>query len=236
MQRQTTVDCIHFPQAIRRDRVMPVQKYFWEDPYCQELSARITSVDGNIVTIDRTIFYALSGGQDSDAGTIGGYPVVLAKKDGLEIYYMIQGPHTLQKGDQVAVVIDWERRYRLMRLHFAAEIILELVYQYFDRPQKIGANIGQDKARIDFLWEGNISRAFPVLQKKATRLIEENRSIISEFSEADKERRYWKIEGFAQVSCGGTHIRSTSEVGAFILKRKNIGKGKERIEILLQDS
>ncbi|HAE50502.1 MAG TPA: alanyl-tRNA editing protein, partial [Tistrella mobilis] len=46
-------------------------------------------------------------------------------------------------------------------------------------------------------------------------------------------RRYWEVEGVARVPCGGTHLRRTGEVGAITLKRVNVGKGKERIEMRL---
>lgn len=214
---------------------MPVKKIFWDDPYCTQLNAKITHVDSDIVCLDRTIFYAQSGGQDSDKGTIGGHEVRLARKDSLEIYYTLADGHGLRKGDDVAVLIDWDRRYRLMRLHFAAEIVLELIYQHFNRPLKIGANIHQDKARLDFAWDGTIADAFPLVQEVAGRLIHADLPIKSEFSDRAREKRYWEIEGFAQVACGGTHIRKTGEVGGIALKRKNIGKSKERIEISLKD-
>ncbi|HNE01040.1 MAG TPA: hypothetical protein PLQ18_04975, partial [Plasticicumulans sp.] len=52
---------------------------------------------------------------------------------------------------------------------------------------------------------------------------------------AANERRYWEVEGIARVACGGTHLRRTGEVGVLALKRRNVGKGKERVEILLAD-
>lgn len=71
------------------------------------------------------------------------------------------------------------------------------------------------------------------MQEKAEGLIEENHEIISAFSNEESQRRTWEVKGFAKVPCGGTHLRRTGEVGNMILKRKNIGKGKERIEIYL---
>jgi len=214
---------------------MPGQKIFWEDPYLTEHTTRVTSVNGDIITLDQTIFYAASGGQESDSGSIGGIKVIKAEKAGAEIYYTLEGPHKLKVGDQVLVKIDWIRRYRLMRLHFAAEIVLELVNQLFNRPSKIGANISEDKARIDFRWEGKISDAFPILLERAGKIIEADLPIRSGYSNREQEQRYWEIEGFAQVSCGGTHLRRTGEVGEIRFKRNNIGKGKERIEIFLEE-
>ena len=120
-----------------------------------------------------------------------------------------------------------------MKLHFAAEIILELVNQNFDRPEKIGANITSEKARIDFIWQNNIAEIFPILEAKAKELIDSDMIIESAFSDPEKEIRYWKIEGFGKVACGGIHIKRTGEIGAIRLKRDRQGKNKERIEIYL---
>ena len=120
-----------------------------------------------------------------------------------------------------------------MKLHFAAEIILELVYQHFNRPEKIGANITSEKARLDFVWEGNISEIFPELTRKALELINSDLPITSSFSDEKNERRYWQIESFGKVYCGGTHLKRTGEIRDITLKRKSLGSGKERIEIYL---
>lgn len=212
---------------------MTTEKIFWTDPYQTELIATVTSVNGNVITLDKTIFYPFSGGQESDKGTIHGFRVLKADKDGTEIRYTVDASHDLKPGDEVIVEIDWNRRYRLMRPHFAAEIILELVNQCFSRPAKVGAHIGEDKARVDFMWKGSISRIFPLLEQKAKELIDADLPIKSEFSDEEAEQRFWEIEGFGHVSCGGTHIRRTGEIGPITLKRNNIGKGKERIEIYL---
>lgn len=213
---------------------MSVKKLFWENPYLTELEAKIMSVKGNIITLDKTIVFAFSGGQQSDSGTIGGFQIIEAKKEGKEICYIIEQNHNLIPSQEVMVIIDWEKRYRLMKLHFAAEIILELVYQNYNHPEKIGANITVDKARVDFLWDGKISEIFPELQGKANSIINSNLDIISAFEDEENEKRYWCIEGFAKVPCGGTHLKTTGEIGPISLKRNNLGSGKERIEIYLQ--
>ena len=208
-------------------------KIFWQDPYLTQLETHVTTVKGSQITVDETIFYAFSGGQESDHGTIGGHQVLGARKEGQELFYTLGANHHLQVGDMVTVSIDWERRYKLMRLHFAAEIVLELVCKQFPDVQKVGAHIAQDKARIDFEWSQNISPFIPSIQKAAQQIIDGDQEIISAFSDEVKERRYWKINEFSQVSCGGTHLKRTGEVGKIRLKRVNPGKGKERIEIFV---
>jgi len=214
---------------------MNVAKLFWQDPYRTTLDTRVATVAGNDVTLSETIFYAFSGGQESDAGTIGGQPVLTARKEGRDIVYALAEGHGLRPGDRVIIEIDWGRRYRLMRLHLAAEIILELAYQNLPGIEKIGAHIAADKARIDFAWEQNIAKLFPLLQEKAGALIAADHAIVSAFSDEGTQRRYWEIAGFARVPCGGTHLKRTGEIGSLTLKRVNIGKGKERIEIRVGD-
>ena len=211
------------------------KKMFWEDPYLTQLETCITTVKESDLTVAETIFFAFSGGQESDHGTIGNHRVLQARKEGKEIVYTIENGHGLKPGDQVNMKIDWERRYKLMRLHFAAEIVLELVFQKLNSIKKIGAHIAQDKARIDFEWDKNISTTvLPVIQKEALGIIEANQEIVSAFSDEEKEERYWEIREFSRVPCGGTHLRKTGEIGEIELKRKNPGKGKERIEIYVK--
>ena len=211
------------------------KKRFWDDPYLTQLETHITGAHENDVTLAETIFYAFSGGQESDAGTIANRPVLHAAKADKEILYTLEPNHGLNPGDPVTININWERRYKLMRLHFAAEIVLELVRQHVPSIEKIGAHIGQDKSRIDFEWGENISTLFPLIKERAGALVVANHHIVSAFSDEENQRRYWEIAGFARVACGGTHLRKTGEVGAIDLKRKNVGKGKERIEIYVQD-
>ena len=209
-------------------------KLFWEDPYRSVQDAQVVRVDGDLVTVDATIFYALSGGQESDAGTIGGFPVLEARKDGLEIFYRLPVGHGLKSGDPARIEIDMARRLRLMRLHFAAELTLELVCQRFPGIEKIGAHIAADKARIDFALAESVAPHLPALTLEVTEIILRDLPIVSAFSDESRERRFWRIDGLAAVPCGGTHLKRTGEVGAVSLKRKNIGRGKERVEIFVE--
>lgn len=209
------------------------EKVFWNNPYQTEIISVVTQITGNNVELSHTIFYAESGGQESDEGTIAGIRVVKAEKSGSRIIYTLETRPTFAVCDEVVTEIDWPRRYALMKLHFAAEVVLELFTQNFNSITKIGAHISEDKSRIDFEWSENIAPLLPALLSKAQDLIDSDSIITSEFSDQTKERRYWKVEGFAQVPCGGTHLKRTSEVGNIALKRKNVGKGKERVEITL---
>ncbi|MGA2552002.1 MAG: alanyl-tRNA editing protein [Burkholderiaceae bacterium] len=211
-----------------------VRKVFWEDPYKTSLFTSVKTVQGDEITLYDTIFYAFSGGQESDAGTIGTHRVLQAEKRGLDILYRLEAGHGLVPGDAVEVEIDWSRRYALMRLHFAAEVVLEMVLRLAPGIEKIGAHISPSKARIDFGWSSNIAELFPRLQEGVSQIVASNEAITSAYSSEVDQRRYWKIDAFAAVPCGGTHLRRTGEIGEIELRRKNVGRGKERIEISLR--
>lgn len=216
------------------------RKHFWTDPYARSHDTRIASVTGPEVTLESTIFYAESGGQESDAGTIGGRRVLAAEKRDREIVYTLDDAASdasasgLAVGDPVTIAIDWERRYKLMRLHLAAELVLELVYRALAGVEKTGAHISADKARIDFAWPESIAPLLPALTRDAQALVDADHPIISAYSDEAAERRYWEIAGFARVPCGGTHLRRTGEIGTIALKRDNRGKGQQRIVITVR--
>lgn len=212
-----------------------MQKVFWDNPYQTTLATEVLEVNKNEVLFSATIAYSFCGGQESDAAWVNNIPAVSSRIDGNLIYYTLPDNHNLKPGDNVTMTIDWQRRYALMRLHFAAELILEIVTQRFHF-EKIGAHIAQDKARIDFICHENISTRFPEIIAEYNEIIKADKIIETGFSDIARQRRFWKIDGFAQVPCGGTHVKLTTEVGFVMLKRQHPGKSIERIEIRLIDT
>ena len=188
---------------------------------------------GNDIYLVSSIFFAFSGGQESDEGTIAGHAVIAARKEGLELVYTLADGHDLKPGQQVEVCIDWERRYRLMRLHFAAELVLELFFKTLPAIGKVGAHIAASKARIDFVWPESIAPLLPGYTQQVQAIIDADLEICCAFADETTERRYWEIAGFSRVACGGTHVKRTGELGQISLKRNNIGRGKERVEVFL---
>lgn len=207
-----------------------MKKIFWENPYQTILETYVTAINGNEVLFAETIAYSFAGGQESDKAFINDTPILNSRIAHNLIYYTLPDNHNLHVGDKITMTIDWPRRLRLMRLHFAAEIILEIVTQNYHL-EKVGAHIAEHKARIDFKSNSNISVYFPEILQQYNAIIDANLTIEKGYSDFEKHRRYWKIEGFAQVPCGGTHVNLTSEVGYVTLKREKPGKLIERIEM-----
>ena len=212
-----------------------MRKVFWENPYQTSLITKVASVDGNRILFEDTIAYSFSGGQESDKATVNGMPILDSKMEGTLIYYVLPDGHNLANGDEVTMMIDWPRRYKLMRLHFAAELVLEIVTKKYQL-EKVGAHIAEDKSRIDFVFGEHISCLFEEILSEYNKIIAADHVIQTDYSDIPTQRRFWKIDGFAQVPCGGTHVKSTAEVGYVALKRARAGKSIERIEIrLLRD-
>jgi Ser-tRNA(Ala) deacylase AlaX len=120
-----------------------------------------------------------------------------------------------------------------MKLHFAAELFLAAMLKRYGTFDLTRADILADRGLLEFTWEGDISAIFPVLEEDLKGLIAANHAIISEYEDRENEKRYWEIPGYSKVICGGTHLKTTGEIGAVNLKRYTAGEGKEGIEMIL---
>src|SRR5580700_3330980 len=174
-----------------------MRKAFWDDPYQTRLTTKIMAVNNNEVLLAETIAYSFSGGQESDKAYINGLLVTGSRMDGDLIYYSLPENHGLIVGNEVIMTIDWPRRHKLMRLHFAAEIVLEIVSQEYHL-EKIGAHIAENKARIDFKWDQNIRTIFEFILEKYNNIIKSDLPILTGYTDIASQRRFWKIDGFAQ--------------------------------------
>ena len=213
------------------------RKLFWEDPYQAECTARVTSIDGNTVKLDQTIFFAFSGGQESDHGTISGIEVVNAVKEGdkeniIDIAYELATSPLFKVGENVRVIINSERRQRLMKLHSAVHIVYYMLEAKVGTYTTIGSHIAEHKARLDILYPAPISDLLAGVQDAVNSFLAHGHEILRERDLKNPDMWWWKC-GEWKMPCGGTHPRSTTEIGTIQLKRKNIGSGKERIEVML---
>lgn len=226
-----------------------MRKVFWENPYQDTLDTTVVYLNKNEALFNETIVFSFSGGQESDKATVNGIQILSSRIEANNIFYLLPEGHGLSVGDMVTMQIDWPRRHNLMRLHFACELILVIINRLFGKmptdvelkpeeidnlgPRKTGAHISEHKARIDFRLEENISIYFSEILKEYNRIINADLEIIKGYIDELTQVRYWRIEGVATVPCGGTHVKTTSEVGFVNLKRERVGKGIERIEIKL---
>lgn len=217
-----------------------MRKLFWDDPYLTETEATIQRVEGVKVLLDQTIIYSFSGGQQSDEGAIGGIPVVdseILPDDGSIVYSLRDAP-SFAVGESVRCDINWEKRYRIMRLHSATHVAMAVLYELEGALPVIGANVTSDKGRIDFRCDTSLTALVPKIQKRADDIVQQDLTIVTQFVEVPSsgEKRIWMIAGLGEhwaIPCGGTHPRSTGEIRSLTVKRRNLGAGKERLEVTL---
>lgn len=207
------------------------EKLFDTNPYLKEFDAVVLEVDGNRVVLDRTAFYAENGGQTGDTGRIGQARVIDTQYDGDKIVHIFE-EHSLKQGDKVHCMIDWDRRYKVMRLHSAAHIVYEFFLKKWGKQKVIGSNISESKARLDFAMDQSVGDSLPEIEENVNRFTDEGHGISTKDDLEKAGFRWWECGEF-KMPCGGTHVKSSSEIGKVNLKRKNLGSGKERIEVYL---
>lgn len=209
------------------------KKLFWENPYQVEFDATVTKIVGNSVVLDATCFYPRGGGQVGDTGYLGGIRVVDTQvSEEIDIAHILEIKPSFNVGTLVHGKIDWERRYKIMRLHSVAHIVYYLMQEVFGKDCKPASSglLDEHKERSDYLFKEKLDKEkLKAVEEKANQIIDKGYEIRT-WSENGK--RYWKIELFPVMKCGGTHVRNSNEIGEIEVKRgKKPGRGKERVEI-----
>lgn len=229
------------------------------DAYLRSCDATVAAVTEEGVVLDRTVFYARGGGQPGDSGKLsweaGNCPVTDTFRSGGAVVHAIDGDPP-PPGTSVTAELDWERRHRLMRTHTALHALSGVVF--FDHGVKVtGGSMDDDgSARMDFELDA-ISQEFgrEVEERLNARLAEDRPVHVSLLPRADALAdpdlirtkvnlipesvdpiRVIDIEGIDKQADGGTHVRSTAEVGRVrVVKTESKGKGFKRIRIQLAD-
>ncbi len=125
------------------------RRLFWEDMYLREFEAKVESVDGTRVVLDQTAFNPRGGGLVSDTGTLGGLRVPEVVKEGEEIVHLLDAPPGFGPGAVVHGALDWERRFRIMRMHTSAHILSAVVNREAGA-LITGNQISPEQSRVDF--------------------------------------------------------------------------------------
>jgi misacylated tRNA(Ala) deacylase len=233
-----------------------VRRAYYDDSYQKSLSATVTAVDGEWVELDQTIFYPLGGGQPGDTGTLTGpdgrsFRILDTRKSAAanQVRHQLDAAdHCLQCGDRVDTGLDWDRRYKHMRMHTSMHLLGSLI------PVPVtGGSVGADKSRLDFdLGEHQIDKE--ALTRKMNELVAAAHPVtFGTITEAELDAqpelvrtmsvqpprgvgdiRTVRIEDVDFQPCGGTHVRNTSEIGVVrVSKIENKGKRNRRVHLVL---
>ena len=212
--------------------------------YTRQFTAKVVALPPGGVVLDRTFFYPAGGGQQADHGTLvsrtgNSYPVVDVTKSGAAAVHRVRRPAggalPFQPGEEVEGQIDWERRHRHMRLHTGQHLLSALIFQRTGARTR-EATMSGSGGTVD------LEQALPgdvrpeSLASEANAILSEGRQVtIRHVSREEWEKnptprsglvalprhvdpvRIVEIAGIDACPCGGTHVRSTAEVGALAL-------------------
>jgi misacylated tRNA(Ala) deacylase len=225
---------------------------FRDDAYVSTCRARITAVDARGIRLDRTVFYPTGGGQPGDTGVLrlpSGRRIMIIDTIKGElpdevIHVPAPGSTLPEPGTELTGEIEWDRRYRLMRMHTCLHLLCSLV------PGAVtGGQVSDGKGRLDFDVPGSSLDKAAIAERLNT-LIAEGRPVGPRWITDDElaaqpelvrtmsvkppsgagRVRLIEIAGIDLQPCGGTHIRNTAEIGPVtVAKIENKGKQNRRV-------
>ena len=231
------------------------ERLYSKDAYLKSYTTEVTANTNRNIILVSTIFYPLGGGQPGDTGTLSWQNFeakvinTLLNKDGDIEHILSEDSPVPDIGETITARINWDRRYLHMRMHTALHLLGSIL------PYGVtGGNISETKSRLDFDMEAPVDKES--VNKELNKLVLENRTIQSKWVTQEvlaqqpelirtmsvkppitnQDIRLLEIEGIDLQPCGGTHIRTTGEVGQIALgKVEKKGKHNRRVYIKLTD-
>ena len=231
-------------------------KIFEQNAYTKEIETKIKEIDpeNKTIELEDAIFYGKSGGQPGDEGEIiaDGQKIKVNEtiKAGESIKNILENFNGLRKDQKIIAKINWDKRYKYMRMHSALHLMCASI------PLGVtGGQIGYDKSRLDFN-DPDKEIKKEELQEKINTLMRDDHEITYEYIDSrilesqpelvrtmsvkppsiDGKLRFVKIGNVDFQPCGGTHVKSTKEIGKITIgKIENKGRMNRRVNILIND-
>ena len=219
------------------------KRLYYTDAYRGEFVATVVARDenGTRVYLDETAFYPTSGGQPHDLGTLNGVAVVDVIDEGERIVHVLSS--ALPAGDTVSGKIDWMRRFDLMQQH-TGQHLLSAVFEDLFGFKTVSVHFGADSSTVDLDTELVTHQQMLAAEVRANAIVAEARPVNVTFEDAqaasglrkasDREGtlRIVSIEDIDRSACGGTHVRTTAEIGPVLLRSNEKIRKATRIEFV----
>jgi misacylated tRNA(Ala) deacylase len=234
------------------------ERLYHDDAYQSEFTASIVATSDNGVELDHTAFYPGGGGQPSDIGELRRgsevFPITSVTVQSGGIWHL-GSTEALAIGDEVQGVIDWDRRYMLMRTHTAMHILCGVIWRDYGA-SVTGGNMAPGRGRMDFEFERMQKELVAEIETKINEEVAASRSLTSRIlpreqafaipdlirtkinllPEGIEQVRVVEIEGLDLQADGGTHVANTSEVGKIkVVDYKSKGRINKRLVVELED-
>ena len=231
---------------------------YYQDAYRREFDAEVVghAADGAVM-LDQTAFYPGGGGQPHDLGTLSAdgqtWSVERLKKDGVAVLHYVKGDPP-PVGARVHGVLDWDRRYALMRTHTALHCLCGTIWNVYGA-QVTGGAMEPGQARMDFEFESMRQEFVREIEARVNQEVAHNRAVSSRslprakafaipdlirtkinlLPEGITEVRVVEIDGLDLQADGGTHVANTREIGVIrIVGYESKGKINKRLRIALE--
>jgi alanyl-tRNA synthetase len=220
-------------------------RLYYKDAYRTVFDGRITDLadDGRRVYLDESAFYPTSGGQPNDLGRIDGITITDVVDEDDRVAHILTHPLARQPGDAVRGEIDWRRRFDHMQQHTGQHLLSAVFEDLFGYPTS-SVHFGPDRSSLD-LDVGSVDAArLGDAERRANEIIWENRAVTVSFEDSatatglrkppprEGTLRVVTIDALDRSACGGTHVRTTGEIGALVLRGTERMRKQTRVEFL----
>jgi alanyl-tRNA synthetase len=217
------------------------ERLYYRDSYLTEFRARVVEASPDLrkIYLDRTAFYPTSGGQPFDVGKLGGVQVTEVVDEDDRIAHILDSP---LQGDEIAGAVDWKRRFDHMQQHTGQHLLSAVLIELF-HAETVSFHLGTESCTIDvsrLLEPDQIRKA----EQRANEIVFENRPVAIAFQHSSEDlglRKPTEREGIIRIisiheldrsACGGTHVRSTGEIGPILIRKLDRIRGNQRIEFV----
>ncbi len=217
-------------------------RLYYNDCYLHEFQARVMEVadQGRRAYLDRTAFYPSSGGQPFDLGTLGRVAVRDVVDEGDRVAHVLDAPVAV---GEVTGEVDWTRRFDHMQQH-TGQHLLSAVFEELCGAATVSFHMGAETSTIDVTASTLEPRQIERVEERCAEIVAEARPVLITFEDASadlglrkaSERtgtlRIVSIDRLDRSACGGTHVRSTAEIGAVQIRKLEKIRGTTRVEFV----
>jgi alanyl-tRNA synthetase len=222
------------------------ERLYYHDCYQRGFRAKIVDLteDGRQVYLDKTAFYPTSGGQPFDLGTLGGIAIREIVDEDDRIAHVLESPiHVTDEAGDVEGRIDWARRWDHMQQHTGQHLLSAVMSELFGIPT-VSFHMGAVISTIDVGVAKLETKRIEDIEERCAAIVAEARPVTISFEEASSDLalrkasertgtlRIVSIDSLDRSACGGTHVRSTAEIGPIFLRKLEKIRGNLRLEFV----
>ena len=216
------------------------ERLYYQDCYLREFRAQVVEAadGGRRVYLDRTAFYPTSGGQPFDTGTLGGARVIEVIDEEERVAHVLDRAITT---GEVTGEIDWQRRFDHMQQHSGQHLLSAVLEELFKIPT-VSFHLGMDVCTIDVTAPSLTTHQIDKAEERCAEIVRDARPLGITFEDAaarlrkESQRtgtlRVVAIEGIDRSACGGTHVRTTAEIGPVSIRKTEKIRGNTRLEFV----